>query len=346
MALNEYEFDSTTAIKITLLGRQVLPVLKDFLRLGNSNQYEALAYALSSVSEAYFGAVKELSEPRPDTETRQAYDSRMKYVQEQIDKLGWVTDELLVAEFDRLFQYRQSTLFALDLVRIQGLDSFRGTIQELLASDDPAIKMAAFNALATLAEAEDEPYLRSALKAAEQDYGLFGSYLNILGSSESEVAFKLLLDQVDSESFYVRSIVAPYLAQSKRQEALARLEPLLSDEYETVRCSALKALCAIDGARYLGTAKTMANDSSATVRAAAAEALGVTGRAAAVPPLRELLSDTSKEVVFAAMRALGVLGTDSAADALIEMLKSTDPDIRRMAREALRSMGKEPPPRL
>lgn len=129
------------------------------------------------------------------------------------------------------------------------------------------------------------------------------------------------------------------LAEARDREAVPAIIVLLSDEDDSVRKHAARALGRIgdlSGAEPL--AQALANEEHPDVLQAVERSLVRIGRAS-VSPLMELVDSPRVEVRVGAIRALGRLGAAKAVDVLVWGLSDRDPDVRAAAVAALRRIG-------
>jgi HEAT repeat protein len=225
-----------------------------------------------------------------------------------------------------------------------------GTLRELLADANAAVRVQAAAALAATGEAAAAavPDLVSRLRDADETVRCGAAEALGKVGAGSEPATAALVATLQDPSAAVRAAAARGLGAlgPAAGTVVPEMVPLLQDRDEGVRAAASEAISAIGPLDEAATASLVDGLDSPdnVVRAQAAEALGAVGAPApdAAEALAGVLRDSNDVVRQKAAEALGKIGgaaADVAVPRLVRALRDPDSWVSALAAEALGEMG-------
>jgi HEAT repeat protein/cyclophilin family peptidyl-prolyl cis-trans isomerase len=129
----------------------------------------------------------------------------------------------------------------------------------------------------------------------------------------------------------LRLEAAMALGELRSPDGLAVLQDLLTDEWPTMRATALRAAAAVDPDSFVAILAGMDQDPHWRVRAALAEALGALPAEAVTERLRSMLQDEDKRVIPPVLAAFERLKVPDAHTLLLQKIDDGDPAVRAAA---------------
>jgi cyclophilin family peptidyl-prolyl cis-trans isomerase/HEAT repeat protein len=161
-----------------------------------------------------------------------------------------------------------------------------------------------------------------------------------LGASEASAPLvKLLGDRTTHPNIRLEVVTA--LGTLQATESLAAVQDLMTDEWPTMRATALRAAAAIDQDSFVAVLAGMDPDPHWRVRAALAETLGTFPAAVAGERLQSMLQDQDKRVIPAVLAALTRLNTPDLGPVLFKQLDDPDFAVRAAAASSLGKLKPE-----
>ena len=188
----------------------------------------------------------------------------------------------------------------------------------------------AVRGLGALKDRSAVPMLLDMLAHAGDDPALSYSIIDALGriGAPQSVATLIALLSNGKTDPNVRLEALTALAAMKSQQALPYADDLLTDDWPTMRVTALRACFAIDPQGFITLLSGLEPDRHWMVRSAMAELLGMLPPDVAVDRLRRMLDDSDKRVVGSVIESLTRLRAPGLNDLLLAQIKSQDEGIR------------------
>ena len=216
-------------------------------------------------------------------------------------------------------------------------------LRQLVVTPGRYTRAFAARGLGALKDTASVPLLKAMLEQSKGDVALAASALMALGQSAAPeaappVVAVLALDKPDP-NVELEAISAA--AALKSDAALPYIQDQLTDDWPTLRATAIRACAAIDPAGFPTLLSGLEPDLHWIVRSAIADALGSMPAAFAVPRLRPMLDDADKRVIPAVLDSLTKLKAPGIEDVLLTELKAADVGVRA---SAARNLGTVRPP--
>ncbi len=160
--------------------------------------------------------------------------------------------------------------------------------------------------------------------------------------TQSPLAFKALINTLNSDDALLRQSAVEALANQKNPEAIPHLVKALNDPVPWVRRAAAYALGHVGNQETAGVLITALRDSSVLVRRSAAYALGARRAKVALAQLKLTLSDKDALTRRNAAWALGRIGLPEAVPNLNQLLNdpALDGSIIATAKQAIQAITK------
>ena len=297
---------------------------------------------------------------------RRQLKSRSVHIRRQaVHSLRGLSADVVVPLIETLLATEDQKAVLIEAIKVlggcKGLPA-RKLLIARLGNPDPAVRLAAVEALDQLADPDAAPELVPSLTHLDPVVrGRAAQVLKHLGwqpkTKAEEAAFLVALGDIHRAAMLGAVAVGPLTsvlgdtAYQRRVQAVNRLadigdpsavKPLilaLVDQDDVVRMAASDALGRLGDARAKNPLLPMLKDRNAGVRAAAAGAMGAFGDATLVDALVPLLDDPHWEVRMAALESLGRLHDNRATEAVARCLRDPDREVREKAAECLGMLG-------
>ena len=226
-------------------------------------------------------------------------------------------------------------------------EEIRRLLRPLLGDDSPAVRAAAAELAARLADPEMTSTLLARL-AAEDDVVAKCGLLAALGQVGDPTALHAVLEELSGEQGRVAAAAARSLARISGKHALTEAErqiavPALLDRYviseqasnaAELREAILTAMGALSDPLFQPTLIRALDDQAATVRLAGVRALAQLANPQAAEALAPLVADDDRGVRRAAIAALGAIGGQPYLGDILDRTRGeveADPDVRQQA---------------
>jgi HEAT repeat protein len=204
-------------------------------------------------------------------------------------------------------------------------------LQEL-RSEDPAERIYALNALATVSDPSVDDELVRGLFDTDRDCRATAA--RMLGEREAKGAAPALIHALLDSSSDIAQEAAEALGKIGDSQAVEPLTRVLREYSAPARAAAARALGSLGDRRAVKPLAQSLGDTTESVRAEAAEALGELNAEDAIPDLVGAVGDGTDRVRQAALSALRRLGP-RATDALVDELRAPESGRRWRAAWAL-----------
>jgi HEAT repeat protein len=214
---------------------------------------------------------------------------------------------------------------------LSGLDA----VTACTASADPALRRAAFFALANIADEDSEPVLAAAAEKAGYKYDFTGAtaaYLlfaanlgkNWPTAPALTIADKLLQHCKGDSLVHVRVAALKIIADIRGEDAVSVLMGAVDSNHPVYRAAALEM-----AGKHMNAVNTdawirKAQQSTGSTKAAIITLLGKSYQRAAIPLLTKALEDESAEVRMSAVKAAGYLQSIELLPPLIAAMRTAD----------------------
>jgi HEAT repeat protein len=230
----------------------------------------------------------------------------------------------------------QAQLVLLGALAERGDPAAEGTVAGLTASEDPAVRKAALEALMAVGTADSVELLASSAAGDEPEVAF-----RSLAGLDAPGVDEAILRQLSGAPEAVARVLVRALAERGYAAAVPALIGQAESEADTVRREALRALGALAGpARLSQLVELLLAARSAAERAAASAAVVAVcariqdaGRRTA--PLLAAMPGAEVEARCTLLRVLGRLGGEAALRAVLNELDAAEPEVRDAALRAL-----------
>jgi HEAT repeat protein/cyclophilin family peptidyl-prolyl cis-trans isomerase len=158
-----------------------------------------------------------------------------------------------------------------------------------------------------------------------------------IGAAEaSDVLVRLAGEPKTDGNVRLEAVAA--LGELRSTDALSTVQDLMTDEWPTMRATAVRAAATIDSDSFVGVLAGMEDDRHWRVRAALAEALALLPPEAVMDRLRSMLQDEDKRVIPSVLSSLTKLKAGDIQGILLQRLLDPDPAVRAAAANGLGSV--------
>jgi cyclophilin family peptidyl-prolyl cis-trans isomerase/HEAT repeat protein len=211
-------------------------------------------------------------------------------------------------------------------------------LQQLLGTNGRYTRAFAARGLGNLKDASAVPALLALLQpgaksGVEVSVAAIRAVAQVGGSQAPVTLARLAADPTAHANVRLEAVKA--LGALGAPEGLSVVQDLMTDDWATMRASALAAAAAIDPENFVAVVSGMEGDRHWRVRAALAETLGTLPAATAADRLRSMLQDEDKRVIPAVLSSLARLKVDDLPTILTQRLEDPDFVVRATAAREL-----------